>query len=181
MSRTATETPGITYQANLPLSWRNESLPSPATLAAWRYSNVSLLRALATLEATVSDRDHEADSHLAKSIERLETKLDIALNMLAHLAMQHIEIPTPLPVTLGARSIEWLSNASLPACGDHVVISLYLSPRLPEPLLLFAQVIVSSEGRCVAEILDEDAEFDEWMARTLFRYHRRGLQARHQG
>ena len=47
-------------------------------------------------------------------------------------------------------------------------------------LQLHARIISSAGGRCVAALLDEDPEFEEWMTRTLFRYHRRGLQARHQ-
>lgn len=181
MTNSSPETPGITYQASLPLSWRHEPAPSTSMLTAWRYSNISLLRGLATLEAASVDREHETDTHLAKALERLESKLDIALNMLAHVAMRNTEMPTPVPVTLGARSVEWLSDRPLPAAHEHVLVSLYLSPRLPEPLQLHAQVIFSADGRCVAALLDEDPEFDEWMARTLFRYHRRGLQARHQG
>lgn len=180
MTNSGPETSGITYQASLPLNWRSEPAPSTSMLASWRYSNIALLRGLATLEAAAADRDHEADSHLAKAMEHLESKLDIILNMLAHLTMRNVDMPAPRPVTLGARSVEWLSDLPLPAGGEHVLVSLYLSPRLPEPLQLYARIIFSGEGRCMAALLDEDPEFDEWMARTLFRYHRRGLQARHQ-
>jgi hypothetical protein len=175
------ETPGITYQASLPLSWRSEPAPSVSMLASWRYSNISLLRGLATLESAAVDRDHEVDSHQTKALERLENKLDIALNMLAHLTMRNVDMPAPLPVTLSARSIEWLSDLPLPAHDSQALVSLYLSPRLPEPLQLYARVVSSAERRCVVTLLDDDEEFDEWMTRTLFRYHRRGLQARHQG
>ena len=149
-------------------------------LTAWRYSNISLLRGLATLEAAPMERDHEADTHLTKAIERLESKLDIALTMLAHVTMRNVEMPAPKLVSLGARTVEWLSDLPLPASGDHILISLYLSPRLPEPLQLHARIISSTGSRCVAALMDEDPEFEEWMTRTLFRYHRRGLQARHQ-
>lgn len=180
MTNSSPETYGITYQASLPLTWRSEPAPSSSMQASWRYSNISLLRGLATLEAAAIDRDHEADSHQAKALERLENKLDIALNMLAHLTMRNVDMPAPLPVTLSARSVEWLSDLPLPAGGEHVLLSLYLSPRLPEALQLYARVIFSAEGRCVVTLLDADPEFEEWIARTLFRYHRRGLQARHQ-
>lgn len=182
MTDSRPETPGITYQASLPLSWRSEPAPSASMLASWRYSNIALLRGLATLEtAAVTERDHEADTHLAKALERLENKLDIVLNMLARTTMRTSDMPAPLPVTLGARRVEWLSDLALPASGEHVLLTLYLSPRLPEPLQLYARVVSSAERRCAVALLEEDAEFDEWMARTLFRYHRRGLQARHQG
>lgn len=175
------ETPGITYHASLPLSWRAEPAPSTAMITSWRYSNISLLRGLATLEAVGAEREHDADTPLAKTLERLESKLDIALAMLARSTMRDVDMPAPLPVTLGARSVEWLSDAPLPAYGEHALVSLYLSPRLPEPLRLYVRITISGGSRCVGVLLDEDTEFDEWMARTLFRYHRRGLQARHQG
>lgn len=175
---TSSDTPGITYQASLPLSWREEPAPSPAMLAGWRYANIALLRGLATLEAASVERDHDHDGHVAKALERLESKLDIALNLLAHVALRNVDMPAPLAVTLGPRSVEWLSDQPLPAVEQRVLVSLYLSPRLPEPLQLHGRVAYAAQGRCVVMLLDEEAEFDEWMTRTLFRYHRRGLQAR---
>lgn len=172
------DTPGITYQASLPLSWRAEPAPSAAMLASWRYANISLLRGLATLESAALDREHDGDSPLNKTLERLESKLDIALSMLARVTMQNVLLPAPVPVTLSARSVEWLSDLPLPTAQEKVLISLYLSPRLPEPLQLHAEVVTTASGRCVVHLLDDDEEFDEWMTRTLFRYHRRGLQAR---
>jgi hypothetical protein len=172
------DTPGITYQASLPLSWRVEPAPSLAMLTSWRYSNISLLRGLATLEYAALDREHDGDTPLNKALDRLESKLDIALTMLARVTMQNVQVPAPVAVTLSARSVEWLSDQPLPATQEKVLVSLYLSPRLPEPLQLHARVVTTSSGRCVAQFLDEDEEFDEWMTRTLFRYHRRGLQAR---
>lgn len=175
---TPQDTPGITYQASLPLSWRAEPAPSAAMRTTWRYSNISLLRGLATLESAALDREHDGDTPLNKALERLESKLDIALSMLARVSMLNVQLPSPVPVTLSARSVEWLSDLPLPAPQEKVLISLYLSPRLPEPLQLHAHIVTTASGRCVAQLLDEDEEFDEWMTRTLFRYHRRGLQAR---
>lgn len=172
------ETSGIRYQASLPLSWHSEPVPSNATLASRRYANIALLRGLATLESSTLEHEHEPDSHMAKTLERLESKLDIALSMLARVTMQNVQLPPPMAVTLSARAVEWVSDQALPAVAEHVLISLYLSPHLPEPLQLHARVVHASQGRCVALLQDEDEEFDEWMTRTLFRYHRRGLQAR---
>ena len=172
------ETSGITYQASLPLHWHAEPAPSPAMLASWRYSNISLLHGLATLESASLDREHDGDTPLNKALDRLESKLDIALSMLARVTMQNVQLPAPVPVTLAARNLEWLSDQSLPVMQEKVLISLYLSPRLPEPLQLHVLIVSANSGRCIAQFLDEDEEFDEWMTRTLFRYHRRGLQAR---
>jgi hypothetical protein len=166
---------GIAYRTCLPLGWRTGTVDE-AQLA---YSNIALLRALAIVESATPEREHEADSHLAKSMERLETKLDIVMSMLSRLSLQHVDIPPPVEVTLTSDTVEWSCGENAPRSGDTILISLYLSPKLPEALQLPAHVMTSTAGTCTAEITCKDAEFEEWLTRTLFRYHRRGLQARH--
>jgi predicted transcriptional regulator len=181
MSERTFEASGIAYQASLPLCWRELDAPTVSELLAWRYANIALLRGLATLEVASSDLDHEADTPQAKALERLESKLDIALSMLARVTTRDISMPPPQAITLRAERIEWASDQPLPAEGREIAISLYLSPRLPEPLQLHARVVDATPHRCIATLLDDEPEFEEWMTRTLFRYHRRGLQARHLG
>lgn len=172
-------TSGITYQAVLPLRWQYEALPSDTTLSLARQSNVSLLHALTTLES-VAEKDHDADPAIAKAVDRLESKLDIALTLLARIVEQQMSIPARIPVRLGVNQIEWQGTLDFPNNDSIIRVSLHLSPKLPEPLQLYARVITSQTEACVAEFLDRDAEFEEWITRTLFRYHRRALQARHQ-
>jgi hypothetical protein len=178
METSPNESSGIAYRANLPLGWRAET-PDAARQAACLHANVALLRALAIIESAPSERDHEPDSPLARSMDRLEAKLDIAMSLLSRLAMQRVDMPPQVPVTLTSAAVEWSGEQGLPDSGDEVLITLYLSEKLPEPLQLNARVVYSAEGRCVAEILCRDPEFEEWLTRTLFRYHRRSLQARH--
>lgn len=170
--------PGITYQTQLPLSWQIAA-PDAGMLAMVRRSNLELLHALATLE-TVSDSDHDINPAIAKAIDRLESKLDIAIGMISRMIAQHSDIPAQVPVSLGVEKIEWYSNNPLPSPGTPIRLELHLSPRLPEPLQLYAHVIHAPTGMCAAEFIDRDEELEEWMTRTLFRYHRRELQARHQ-
>ena len=170
---------GITYLADLPLRWQYEAMPSESALALARHANMTLLHALSTLEST-AEKDHDADPAVAKAVDRLEAKLDIALSLLTRLVAQQLELPASSPVTLGVHQIEWRGVSDLPAVDALIKLNLYLSPRLPEPLQLYSRVASSQAGLCTAEYLDKDEELEEWITRTLFRYHRRALQARHQ-
>ena len=170
---------GITYQANLPLRWQYEAVPSDAALVQARHGNLAMLQALATLE-TAADKEHDADPAVAKAVDRLEAKLDIALSLLSRLVAQQIQLPPSTSVTLGVHEIQWRGELEFPAVGSIIMLSLYLSPKLPEPLNLHARVTTSHAGLYGADFLDTDEELEEWITRTLFRYHRRALQARHQ-
>jgi len=181
---TAAEPSTVSYSTILPLSWQAASVQDETTQARWHHANLALLRALAGIEATLPlEGEHDRDSHLVKTLERLESKIDIALSLLARLSNGQAELPRQLPVTLSAQHIEWTDTAS-PKAGQEIMLTVYLNPKLPEPLMLRAKVadVTSVDGgfRCVAEFLDQDEEFLDWMTRTVFRYHRRALQARHQ-
>ena len=178
------DSPTVSYSADLPLSWQVAPVHDEGMQTRQLYANLVLLRALATIEAAAPiEGEHDRDSHLAKTLERLESKLDIALSLIARLSGGQAELPRQLPMTLGVQYIEWIDMAP-PKTDQEVTLTVYLSPRLPEPLILQAKVMsvlpVDNGSRCIAELLEHDEEFLEWMTRTVFRYHRRALQARHQ-
>lgn len=179
------EISSLTYTAELPLAWHEQAPPSPATLALWRHANLALLRGLATMESFVPpESEAPADAATAKALERVEAKLDLALGLLARLLAERGELPPALPVTLGTSRVSWrVAGLAELAPGSELLLQLYLSPRLPEPLRLWARVGQVQPGGAEtlyeAELLERDVEFDEWLTRTLFRYHRRALQSRH--
>ena len=170
---------GVYFQASLPLSWRSAEALSEENVRAWMHTNAVLLRALATMEIPQLERDNEPGAENEKRLERLEAKLDLALDLLARLLARDTAKPPAYPATLSATAIEWLGNTTPPS-GD-LVISLYLDPRLPQPLHLPAAVIAStptSAGqRTLAEFRRLDEETQEWLERMVFRQHRRHIQA----
>jgi len=181
----AAEPSAISYETELPFAWRADPAPDEATLEGWLYANLALLRALARIEtgtAITIEKEHGVDPYLVQVLERVESKLDMALNLLARLSAAQGELPHRLPVKLSAQHIEW-TDVRAPDTAQEITLSLYLSPKLPEPLMLRARVTsvtpVFGGFSCVAELLERDDEFQEWMTRTVFRYHRRALQARH--
>lgn len=170
---------GVSFQARLPLAWRAAEALSEETVHAWMHTNAVLLRALATMEVPQLERDSEPGAENEKRLERLEAKLDLALDLLARLLARDAARPQRYPATLSATAIEWLCNDAPPS--GNLVISLYLDPRLPQPLQLPAEVMASSltpDGRrTLAEFRQLDEETQEWLERLVFRQHRRHIQA----
>ena len=168
---------GITYQSLLPLAWEATAPDAPA-IALVRHHNLRLLHALAIMES-LPDKDVDSDPVVAKAMERLEAKLDMVISLLSRLAARDEGNLRPTRVSLGATHLDWEPLSETPGIGDTVKLTLYLSPMLPEGIQLYARITDSTDTNCRAEFLDQDEEFEEWMTRTLFRYHRRELQARH--
>lgn len=178
-----TEQDGIFFEGTLPLSWSPITRPIPAfTLDEWMHTNVAILRALSTMEAVPTDKENELGTVAAKAIERLEAKIDLSLNLLASLLAQKIDFPEAVTTKLSANGIEWLSSEA-PALGTDIVLSLYLSHKIPQQLVFPAKVThaeMTPEGqRTRAVFLDLDEEMKDWLERTVFRYHRRAIQSRH--
>lgn len=176
---------GVSHVANLPLSWSPLDAVPDEEVSRWMHDALAVLRALAILETPISEQDKDLGSPSGKAVERLEIKLDLALTLLMQLTRQDRSLPPRHRVTLRADSVEW-ATGSLPEPGQHILLTLYLNASLPIALVLPAQIIparvVPAYGqetsvRAVFSPLDE--EVDDWLSRTLFRYHRRQIQSIH--
>lgn len=175
---------GVYYQSEMPVAWQVGAPPSAAILLEWMHTDTVVLHALAGMESQPSSHDTEFGNDIEKKLDRVEAKLDLALNMLCRLLAQHTPKPETCPVTLSASTIEWISSATPPAKGS-IVISLFIDPRLPQPLLLPANVRESGAAaggtRIVADFTHLSEEVQENLERAVFRNHRRHIQAMHSG
>lgn len=176
------EPQGIFYAADLPLGWTALSRLQPQQTEQWQHDAVALLRALAVIEAPVAETERDVSSTAGKSMERLEAKLDLALSLMMQLARQQNELPAPHPVILRASSVEWV-GASVPEPAQLILLSLHLSPRLPHALHIPATVAaverLENGARVSANFTHLSQEVEEWLERTLFRFHRRSIQQSH--
>lgn len=176
------EPQGVFYAADLPLTWTVLDRPQPMQTEQWQHDAVAFLKALAVIEAPVSDADRDTSTIAGKTAERLEAKLDLALSLMMQIARQQAELPEPLPVILRASSLEW-DGPSAPEPGQKILLALHLSPKLPQAVHIPATVAVveglehGSRIRADFDLLGQ--EMAEWLERTLFRFHRRSIQQSH--
>lgn len=176
------EPQGIFYAAALPLSWTALSRLQTMQTEQWQHEAVALLRALAVIEAPIAEADRDISSAAGKAMERLEAKVDMALSLIMQLSRQHSELPEAHPVILHANSVEW-TDATAPEKDQLILLSLHLSPRLPQPLLIPAAIAaverLETGLRVRAKFTALNQELEEWLERTLFRFHRRSIQLSH--
>lgn len=172
---------GVSFQAFLPLEWRPLGDAEHHVVDIWMHTNTVLLRALATIEAQppITDYESEPGSPTGRMLERLEAKVDLALTLMGRLLSEEHPAPHPVQLTLSAQAIRWNSD-NLPPSGAPVLITLYISPRLPQPLRLTAIVKHSGMGNAEAVFTHLGEELQDWLERTVFRQHRRHIQAMHQ-
>lgn len=175
---------GVSYFTLIPLSWRPEAEPSADDIAVWMYGDVTLLRALATIESMQPERDGDMGAGIGKVLERLEFKIDLTLSLVAKLLAENAALPSTCPVFINAEGMEWISKETATE-GDDIVISAYISPKLPQPLLLPAKIkaVQQEPGgtRVYATFTHLSEEVQDWLSRTVFRYHRRAIKPHHHG
>lgn len=178
----ASEQEGVFLEGKLPLSWLAASGFDEGQLERWMHANAALLRALAVLDSAATETERDAPTPAGKAIERLEAKTDLTLALVIQLLGQHTVLPPVHPVILRAASIDWLTDQP-PGDGRTIAVSLYLSPKLPLPLVLPASVEALENSPAGTKVrarlsgLDEDVQ--DWLERTLFRHHRRAVQKMH--
>ncbi|PIQ12966.1 MAG: hypothetical protein COZ23_03595 [Hydrogenophilales bacterium CG_4_10_14_3_um_filter_58_23] len=173
---------GVSYFTLIPLSWRPEAEPSADDIAVWMHGDVTLLRALATIESMQPERDGDMGPGVGKVLERLEFKIDLTLSLVAKLLTQNATMPATCPAFVSTEGMEWISQEAATE-GDDIVISAYISPKLPQPLVLPAKIkaVQQEPGgtRVYATFTHLGEEAHDWLSRTVFRYHRRAIKPQH--
>jgi hypothetical protein len=169
------EAGGVHLSANLPLKWQPRDRIGSEELADWMHGNVVVLQALANLESLgkESDTEHRIDHNVA----RLEAKLDLTLTLVGELLRRQTPLPPATAVVLTGQGIAWQAEPAPPPHATGVV-ALYLSARLPWPLMLPVEIIGAQDGKTRAKLMHLSEEAQEWLDRTLFRHHRRAVHAR---
>jgi hypothetical protein len=172
--------PGVSLEATLPLTWSVAEEISHSHAELRSQTNISLLRALAAIDVVTPEHETYGEP-TQKALERVEAKMDMVLLMVAQLMGVSKPLPAETAVSMFNQGITWLEQGEAPAVGQSVVVDLYLNVRLPQALhlpVMVKELQPQDKGiKVVAEFLSATEDFDEWLTRTLFRYHRRALQA----
>jgi len=137
---------GLVLEDRLPLHWRISDTPDAAPHL--QLSNEETLRVILSLDEHHVETSDE-NPEFAHEVQRLETKINLILELVSQLLARQLQLPGALPVRLSAHEIEWQTTAA-PAVGSTVLIEAYVCPSYPRPLFLPATVIDSSGARARA-------------------------------
>jgi hypothetical protein len=166
----------LCFEQSLPFAVRVlPAKPEHFHLESSGLHNEGILRSLASMESLAVES--EESDEIRQEIQRLENKLDLALDMLMELISAANPPPEAVAVRFNEYALEWQGGPEVTE-GQWVEISLFLNPRFPQPLLL-PGIVAGSRPKVVHfEALTEN--FRDLLSRYIFRQHRR-LVARQRG
>jgi hypothetical protein len=168
---------GLVLEDRLPLRWH--AFVSPVTSPHQHLSNEETLRVILSLDdhhVEASDENPE----FAHEVQRLESKINLILELVSQVLARQLQLPEALPVRLSAHEIEWQTASAL-ASGSPVLLEIYVSPRYPRPLFLPATVKDSSGGRVRAVFDGLGEPVQDLLEKLIFRHHRRQIAATRRG
>lgn len=175
------ETSTICYTA--PLPFKTEPLPDENMIAVWNNTNSTLLRAFYYLDTIeLASETKEQPSVLDKTIERLEAKVDLSMQLMSMLVYQQTALPAPQTVSFFADRLCWQTDNRAFSLGQSLILTVYISGKIPLPLTLASKIIKinpidAQNCEITAQFIGLDENTQDWLDRTIFRFHRREIYA----
>lgn len=168
---------GLVYEGETGMAWELRlDRAQESVSGAETERNERLLRALSLFDEQGSERPDD-ESETTPELIRLETKLDLALELLFELVSSNKEKLRRVPIRLGAYGMEWRQEAPPPGIEDPLWVHLRLDPRLPQPIRLPARVVavetLASGDLVRVEFEHQGGELPELLEKFIFRHHRR--------
>ena len=163
---------GLSCTCAMPLAW-HPAQPDTSERQRLMREAALLLGALNQME---SAHDLESGTTEGRRLERIEAKLDLALNLLAR-TLEPGSPPPPREVLLSPEFVEW-EEARAPSGGTSLILELRPSEALPLTLRLPAVASDSPPGRARAHLESLSEALDEALYQFVFRRHRQAIRAR---
>lgn len=167
---------GLSCKLNLPLRWSQQMA---AESSVDEQNNLSRMQIILSLDDS-SRELQDADSDVAAEIHRLDFKINMILEMVAHLVTVGEGLPATLSVTLSPDHLVFDTTAEPPSQGLSVTLELFPDPRFPFPLLLPGKVaavesLTSRSSRVRVVFAPFYEPFQELLEKYIFRCHRRHI------
>jgi hypothetical protein len=168
---------GLIFEEALPVTWAPGPPADRLVLGRLNADNHQLLGAEASLdEVRVHEALKDESPALLQELQRLEYKVNILLRLTAELAMRNSGLPAPARVRISSLGAEWFGE-STPAAGEAGMLSLYISPALPQPLRIscIAESEREDQGARVAQLrfIGLSDSVIDMLEKLIFRHHRR--------
>ena len=168
---------GLVYEDHLPL--RCQAVAPSLDAAHWaplHEANEDVLRSLSLLEEHPQELAEENPA-VAHEIRRLDFKLNLLLDMVGLLVARDLALPDRVPLRLSAQGLEWTTAQPLPV-DSLVQLELYLSTKLPRPLVLLGRIrghspLAEGVSKVVAVFEDLSELEADWLEKIIFVHHRR--------
>jgi len=170
---------GLAYHDRMPLGFRPlAAQPDGAELERLNAENQQILQLDAALEERHPVDPKDDDAVMRHELERLESKLNVIMQLLGHLVAREKILPADRRFRLAADGIEWDHDAALPVDSAGVV-TLHINRALPHPLELAGRVVgchPSDGGHRVAFAFEGVApNVVDLLEKMIFRHHRRAV------
>lgn len=142
--------------------------------------NLQRLQSITALESQPAQQPSDPPTPAEAELQRLETKLNLALDLLSTLLNQSLPRPVDSCVLLDAQQVQWLNPKAIPP-GTRGRIGLYLHPLLAHPVLLPGEITACGpqddnglqEIRCRFDPMPDD--LSDALLGYIFRGHRRAV------
>ncbi|MCG5515014.1 MULTISPECIES: PilZ domain-containing protein [Ectothiorhodospira] len=155
-----------------------EALPQGEELARINEANEGLLRVYVSLDDASSRVNEELGSEISHELARIETKLNVILEMLGSLLHTQVTSPDPVNMRISAEGLGWVQGERLEP-GQMLRMHWHLCPQFPRPLELYGEVAscqalpegyeISVRFRGLSPLLEEGIQ------KLVFRRHRRSV------
>jgi len=169
----------LAYRAYLPLEWRSQNGQiSDGEHLRTNEKNEHVLRWVNLLGEQVREVVEE-EGDIDSRLIRLETKVNLILDLISTLVQREIQHPEMVNILLAAKGMEWISQATPPELGRRIWVSLSIDQRIPEALKLSAKVVdlAQEDGAFRVRVrFDSMGEMVlDLLEKMIFRYHRRQI------
>jgi hypothetical protein len=166
---------GVALEDRLPIRCHGSSE------AARPQDNEDTLRAILSLDEHHHSELNDEDPALAQEFARLESRLNLVMELVGQLLVRQLALPEPVPLRLFAGGVEW-ETARPPSPGQPAMIELYVCRRLPRPLWLPATMVGAPRpGWSAARFAELGEAVQEQLEMLIFRHHRRQVAAVRRG
>lgn len=163
----------VTCEAHMALRWERSERISDAEFASLAALNEDRLRIINGIDEYQAESEEDL-LEIAVQLQRLEFKVNLALDMLSELLLGRANVPQPTSVSLGLSCLSWRCNPA-PGLGELLRVELYLNRRYPFPIVLTGSVD-KLDGDQVELLLDQLPESVRiLLEKFIFRCHRRQI------
>jgi hypothetical protein len=170
---------GLAYHDSMPLGFRPlAALPDEPELLRINSENLQILALDAALEERHPVDPKDDDAVMRHELERLESKLNIIMQLLSRLLSRENVAPVERKFRLAADGIAWDHDVPL-ALESIGVASLHINRSLPYPLELVGRIVACQQTGAIYRVAfafeGVAANVIELLEKMIFRHHRRAV------